>query len=43
MSYVRTCFSGVHTSQDDLYYESICLMGGHALLEEISYGRSCIG
>ena len=24
-------------------YESICLKGGHALLEEMPYGRSCIG
>ena len=24
-------------------YESICLKGGHALLKEMSYGRSYVG
>ena len=26
-----------------MYYDSICLEGGHALLQEMSYGMSCIG
>ena len=26
-----------------MYYDSICLEGDHALLYEMSYGRSCIG
>ena len=26
-----------------MYYDSICLEGGHALLLEMSHGRSCIG
>ena len=34
---------GVHIFQDDMSYGSICLKGGHALLEEIYYRRSCIG
>ena len=36
-------FSGVQVFQDDMSYESVCLKGGHILLEKISYGRSCIG
>ena len=43
LSYGLTCFSGVHVFQDDMSYETICLMGGHALLKEMSYGRSCVG
>ena len=36
-------FSGVHVFQVDMCYESICVKGGHALLERMSCGRSCIG
>ena len=45
LSYGWTCFYGVHVFQNDLSYEStcICLKGGHALLKEMSYGRSCVG
>ena len=31
MSYRRACFSGVHVFQDDLSYESICLMRAYVL------------
>ena len=43
MSYGRTCFSGVHVFQVDMYYESICIKGSHALLEQMSCGRSYVG
>ena len=42
MSNGRTCFYGVHIFRDDMSYESIFFMEGHALLEEMSYRRSCI-
>ena len=40
MSYGWTCYSRVLVFQDDMSYESICLEGGHGLLEEISCGSS---
>ena len=43
MSYGKTSFSGLHVFQGDIYYDSICLEGGHALLLVISYGISSIG
>ena len=42
MSYGRKCFSGVHVFQVDMCYESIHVKGGHALLEQMSCGRSCV-
>ena len=32
MSYRRTWFSGLYVFQDDMYYDSNCLEGAHALL-----------
>ena len=43
MSYVRTCFSGIHVFQVDMCYDSIRVKGGHALLEKMSCERSCVG
>ena len=34
---------GEYVFQDDIPCESICLKGGHALLEEMPCGRSYIG
>ena len=43
MSYGMTCFSGVYVFQVDMCYESIHVKGSHALLEQMSCGRSCVG
>ena len=43
MSYGRICFSGVHDFQVNMCYESIRVKGGHALLEQMSCWRSCVG
>ena len=34
---------GEHVFLDDNLYKSICIKGGHALLEKLSYGRLCVG
>ena len=34
---------GEHFFLEYMSYESICLNGGRALSEEMSYGRSCTG
>ena len=32
----------VHVFQDNMFFESICCKGGHALWKEMSCARSCV-